>query len=99
MAAFKRYEGSGTSLQTLKETASGTTDVVIGLLVCNAHATDTATVDVELSDTKVGGGVKIPAGGSVEFCTGKFVLEAGDKVEVAPTGGTVLSYLSVLEGV
>ena len=93
--------------------ASGTTTVVLGLILTNIHTT-AVTAEVELvSDTGSRGGtndvanttsflvkdVTIPAGSSLELLSGgKVVLEAGDKIQIdCSVADKVSGTLSIME--
>ena len=82
---------AGTPL-TLYTVPSGTTTVVIGLVLCNIHTTS-VTADVQLvsdtSDTEtnetvlLAKDVTIPAGPSLELLTGgKVVVQATDIIKI-----------------
>jgi hypothetical protein len=93
MSTFNRYEA--TSAGTIY--TANSTDVIIGILVSNTHAADTAQVDLVLSGTSLATNLKIPVGGSVELVQGKIVAESGDALVLTVDAGTVAVYVSVLD--
>jgi hypothetical protein len=93
MASFARFEY--TSAGTVYTADS--TDVIIGCLISNTHASTTAKVTVTLSGTSLVTGLEIPAGTSVELVQGKLVAVSGDAVALTVTTGSVNMYLSVLD--
>ena len=104
MATFTNYKSSGATANVFT-VGAGTTDIIIGCLISNAHATTTAVVDVSLgpsgSQTPIASNVKIPPGGAVELIQGKIVAVANDIFTLAvDTGGSdVKMVTSVLDSV
>ena len=98
--AFNNYvktiDAGASGDDVLVRTATST-DVIIGLNIANTHATDTATVKVELGTTSLLENTKIPSGGGVEVIQGKVVIKDTDTIKVSPTGAGVDVVLSVLE--
>jgi hypothetical protein len=86
---------------------AGTRSMIIGLDVCNIHATNDVTVDVEIWDNSnttwahYAKNLVIPNGGTASIIAGqKVVLEEEDKVRVTcNTSGGASAILSILEDV
>ena len=98
--AFNNYVktiAAGASGDDVLVRTATSTDVIIGLNIANTHATDTATVKVELGTTSLLENAKIPSGGAIEVIQGKVVIKDDDKINVTPTGAGVDVVMSVLE--
>ena len=95
MATFNRYKSTTTSSSTVF--TANSTDVIIGILVCNTHATQTTECDITLSSQDIVKNLRIPVAGSVELVQGKHVAESGDAQAIANVDGSVAVYASVLD--
>ena len=93
MSSFLRFEATSAG----NVYTADSTDVIIGCMVSNTHATTTAKVDVTLSGTSLATDLEIPPGGSVELVQGKLVAQSGDILALAVDAGSVALYLSVLD--
>ena len=92
MATFNRYKATSGTVLT-----ANSTDVIIGILVCNTHATQTSECDITLASQDIVKNLRIPVGGSVELVQGKLVAESGDALEIANVTNNVAVYASVLD--
>ena len=92
MATFNRYKATSGNVFT-----ANSTDVIIGILVCNTHATQTSECDITLASQDIVKNLRIPVGGSVELVQGKLVAESGDALAIANVDGSVAVYASVLD--
>ena len=94
MAAFNRYvKTSAGNVFT-----ANSTDVIIGIIVANTHATATLQCDITLASTDLVKDLRVPVGGSVELVQGKIVCESGDVLAIANIdSGSVAVYASVLD--
>lgn len=92
MATFNRYKATTGNVLT-----ANSTDVIIGILVCNTHATQTSECDITLASQDIAKNLRIPVGGSVELVQGKLVAESGDVLAIANVDGSVAVYASVLD--
>ena len=92
MATFNRYKATSGNVFT-----ANSTDVIIGILVCNTHATQTSECDITLASQDIVKNLRIPVGGSVELVQGKLVAESGDALEIANVTNNVAVYASVLD--
>ena len=108
MATFNRYTKSivadESTAANQKVVEHGSTDIYIGINICNKSTTNTATVDVELwggtnntAALLIAKGVKIPVGGSVEIIQGKIVAENNDDLLVKPVDAAVDVFASILK--
>ena len=85
--------------------ASGTETICLTLRVTNIHASDDATVDVQVVDTGgsptayIAKGMSVPVGTSVELAgTSKLVLNVGDKIQgLASAASNLEVFVSYLE--
>tara|TARA_R100001463_G_scaffold142_5_gene743 strand:+ start:3974 stop:4267 length:294 start_codon:yes stop_codon:yes gene_type:complete len=93
MATFQRYEY--TSAGTVY--TANSTDVIVGILCVNTHATQTSEIGITLSGTDIVKNLEIPVGGSVELVQGKIVAVSGDALTLAIDTGSVAVYVSVLD--
>ena len=93
MSSFNRYEY--TSAGTVY--TANSTDVIIGILCVNTHATQTSELNLTLSGTSIASNLQIPVGGSVELVQGKIVAESGDALALTIDAGSVAVYVSVLD--
>jgi hypothetical protein len=93
MSSFNRYEY--TSAGTVY--TANSTDVIIGILCVNTHATQTSELNLTLSGTSIASNLQIPVGGSVELVQGKIVAENGDALALTIDAGSVAVYVSVLD--
>tara|TARA_R110002020_G_scaffold433499_1_gene643580 strand:- start:232 stop:522 length:291 start_codon:yes stop_codon:yes gene_type:complete len=93
MSTFNRYEY--TSAGTVY--TANSTDVIIGILCVNTHATQTSELNLTLSGTAIASNLEIPVGGSVELVQGKIVAESGDALALTIDAGSVAVYVSVLD--
>lgn len=86
---------------------TGKRSMLIGLEVCNIHATNDVTIDVEIYDDSSAAwvnltkGLLVPNGSTASVIAGqKIVLEESDKVAVTcDTSGGASAILSILEDV
>jgi hypothetical protein len=92
MATFNRYKATSGTVLT-----ANSTDVIIGILVCNTHATQTSECDITLASQDIAKNLRIPVGGSVELVQGKLVAESGDVLAIANVTNNVAVYASVLD--
>ena len=92
MATFNRYKATSGNVFT-----ANSTDVIIGILVCNTHATQTSECDITLASQDIVKNLRIPVGGSVELVQGKLVAESGDVLAIANVTNNVAVYASVLD--
>ena len=94
MAAFNRYvKTSAGNVFT-----ANSTDVIIGIIVANTHATATLQCDITLASTDLVKDLRVPVGGSVELVQGKIVCESGDDLALANIdSGSAAVYASVLD--
>tara|TARA_R100000455_G_C6186601_1_gene62411 strand:- start:136 stop:423 length:288 start_codon:yes stop_codon:yes gene_type:complete len=92
MATFNRYKATSGTVLT-----ANSTDVIIGILVCNTHATQTSECDITLASQDIVKNLRIPVGGSVELVQGKLVAESGDVLAIANVTNNVAVYASVLD--
>ena len=105
IAAMQASAGTPLTLYTVP---SGTTTVVLGLMLCNVH-TSQVTVDVQLesdtSDTETNETVKlldnapIPAGSSLEMLSGnKVVMQTTDVLKIdCSVSAKIDATLSIME--
>ena len=92
MATFQRFEA--TSAGTIF--TANSTDVIIGILCVNTHATQTSELNLTLSGTAIASNLEIPVGGSVELVQGKIVCVNTDALALTVDAGSVAVYVSVL---
>ena len=94
MSSFNRYvKTSAGNVFT-----ANSTDVIIGIIVANTHATATLQCDITLASTDLVKDLRVPVGGSVELVQGKIVCESGDVLAIANIdSGSVAVYASVLD--
>jgi hypothetical protein len=94
MSSFNRYvKTSAGNVFT-----ANSTDVIIGIIVANTHATDTLQCDITLASTDLVKDLRVPVGGAVELVQGKIVCESGDSLALANIdSGSAAVYASVLD--
>ena len=94
MSSFNRYvKTSAGNVFT-----ANSTDVIIGIIVANTHATATLQCDITLASTDLVKDLRVPVGGSVELVQGKIVCESGDVLALANIdSGSAAVYASVLD--
>ena len=94
MSSFNRYvKTSAGNVFT-----ANSTDVIIGIIVANTHATNTLQCDITLASTDLVKDLRVPVGGAVELVQGKIVCESGDALAIANIdSGSVAVYASVLD--
>ena len=94
MSSFNRYvKTSAGNVFT-----ANSTDVIIGIIVANTHATNTLQCDITLASTDLVKDLRVPVGGAVELVQGKIVCESGDVLALANIdSGSAAVYASVLD--
>lgn len=100
-AGIANNSGAGGTAYTV---GAGVTSTLIGFNIANNSTTATITVQVTLTRgattyNLIPAGAYIPQGASLGLVgiEGKMVFMANDVVKVIPTGGTVDTFISVLE--